>query len=124
MPSVKTLAERMGLSFETPPPRLVVIYDQTEVAELTRQEGQFIFRYLPTFEQKNLAPIPSFPDLKREYRSTELWQFFRERIPDLRRPEIREWIEVHDIQEDDEFQLLEKLGSRAVTDPFQLKRVA
>jgi HipA-like protein len=121
---VSKLTEKFMLAFKTPPPRLLVTYKDIDVAELQREEGEYVFRYLPAFHEVNLAPIPSFPDLTRVYRSADLWQFFRERIPDLRRPEVRQVVQELGIPENDELQLLEKLGARSVTDPFQIRRVA
>ncbi len=112
------------VAFSTPPPRLAVMFKETQIAELRRDQGKYVFRYLPEFDQTGLAPIPSFPDKTKVYRSPELWQFFRERIPDLRRPEIRAWLEQHSMLQADELQLLELLGARSVTDPFEIRRAA
>lgn len=110
--------EMFGTRYTTPPPKLHVLFEGKEVAELVRYRDKFIFRYLDAFQQLRLAPFPGLP-LGREYVSRELPRFFAERIPDVRRPEIRELIRKHGIEQD-ELTLLAALGRMSVTDPFEL----
>ena len=110
-------------SFKTPPPTLNVLYHNTPVAVLERTRGGvLVFRYLPTFGQLNLTPLPGFPQLDKEYYSATLWPYFTERIPDLRRPEIANWIRLRKVDVNDELQLLAELGGRTITDPFVIQR--
>jgi HipA-like protein len=108
--------------YSSPPPKLHVLYRGTDVAELARQKGHYVFRYLEAFRRLGLASFPGLPDVSpsKEYRSTELPRFFAERIPDVRRPEIRELIRREQIPEHDELALLAALGRMSVTDPFEL----
>jgi len=109
-----------GARFSSPPPKLHVLYQGTDVAELVRQKDHYVFRYLDGFRHLQLTPFPGLPDLGKEYISPDLPRFFAERIPDLRRPEIRELIRIQKIQQDDELALLAALGRMSVTDPFEL----
>jgi HipA-like protein len=108
--------------YSSPPPKLHVFFHGTDVAELTRQRDRYVFKYSEAFQRLGLAPFPGLPDVSptKEYCSAELPRFFAERIPDVRRPEIREWIRREKIQEDDALALLAALGRISVTDPFEL----
>lgn len=109
--------------YSSPPPQLHVMFHGTDVAELMRQKDRYVFRYLDAFNRLGLAPFPGLPDVApgREYVSTDLPRFFAERIPDVRRPEIRELIRRERIDEHDELALLAALGRLSVTDPFELR---
>jgi HipA-like protein len=110
------------LQYKTPPPTIELLFDGEPVAELTRgREATYSFHYLAAFEGKKLAPLPGFPQLDKVYTATELFPFFRERIPDMRRPEVREQMKNQNISEEDLFALLVQLGRRTVTDSFELR---
>lgn len=113
----------MKLKFSEPPPTLTVSFSDTDVAELMqrKKDGEFVFKYLPTFQQLGLAPLPGFPELRREYVSKTLWPYFLERIPDRRRPEIKSLIDARGLQDASELRLLAELGSMSVTDPFKIR---
>ena len=107
--------------YSSPPPKLHVLYQGTNVAELMKTRGKFVFKYLPAFQTLRLAPFPGMTDVTMtEYVSTDLPRFFAERIPDIRRPEIKELIRQKRIPETDELALLAALGHLSVTDPFEL----
>lgn len=108
--------------FNTPPPRLEVLYDHVVVAVLCRaREGHYTFSYLPKFGELKLAPLPGFPRLDKDYSSSELFPFFAERIPELRRPEVQEWLKAHDVDVEDKLKLLALLGKESVTDSYELR---
>jgi HipA-like protein len=106
--------------YSSPPPKLHVLFHGTDVAELVQQKDHYVFRYFEAFKRLGLAPFPGMPDPSKEYGSSELPRFFAERIPDVRRPEIREWIRRERIPEHDQLALLAALGRLSVTDPFEL----
>jgi HipA-like protein len=109
--------------YATPPPTLQVLFGDKQVAELLKDRGKFVFRYLDTFSAMRLSPLPGFPDISTErvYVSDQLFPFFSERIPDRGRPEIQQLIKQLQLRQDDELQLLAELSRRSVTDPFELK---
>lgn len=107
--------------FATPPPRIEVLFHGEPVAQLSRERGgQYVFQYLPSFSEKKLAALPGLP-FGKEHKSLELFPFFQERIPELCRPEIIQWLQHHSIQAEDEMQLLGALGKKSVTDSFELR---
>lgn len=111
-----------------PPPTLQILFRGTLVAKLSKEkrEGRSIytFQYLPAFRELSLAPLPGIPYSEEVQRSTELWPFFIERIPDLRRPEISAWMRLKKLSEADDLRMLAELSSRAVTDPYEIRLVA
>jgi HipA-like protein len=109
---------------KTPPPRIEVLYHADIVAELSRtRDGKYVFIYLPAFYEKKLAALPGLP-FGKEHASVELFPFFAERIPELCRPEVLEWLRRHSVDPEDKFELLGTLGKRSVTDSFELHPAA
>jgi HipA-like protein len=104
-----------------PPPTLFVSYQKEPVAELRKEGGKFYFRYLEAFFALGLAPLPGLAPNRQFVSFTTLPAFFKERLPDLRRPEIKQFIREHNIDENDELRMLSCLGAHSITDSFELK---
>jgi HipA-like protein len=102
-----------------------VLYEDVPVAELRfdRSSQEYVFTYLDKFAEMGLKKLPELP-FGQEHRRTDLFRFFKERIPDLCRPEVAGWLQQHAMNKNDQFELLTALGSKSVTDSFQLRRVA
>jgi HipA-like protein len=106
---------------KSPPRRLELLFAGTAVGELTRlKDGSYRFQYLPAFVEMKLAALPGL-SMTGEHVSRDLFPFFAERIPELRRPEVREWLRQHQVDDSDQMTLLESLGKRSVTDSYELK---
>ena len=118
-------APKSKMSYKSPPPILLVLYRDRAVAELKRVNGKYAFRYLDGFRELNLSPLPGLAPDSGESFHDELPLFFKERLPDLRRPEISRWLYLHpEIDRSDELQLLGALGAHSITDSFVLSRRA
>jgi HipA-like protein len=115
------LEKLLRLRYSAPPPIVQVLFDGTVVAELGLLEGKYFFRYLDAFREKGLVPLAGLPDTGKPLESTDLFPFFEERIPDTRRPEIREMIRQKGLSDDDKLALLGALSRRAVTDSYELQ---
>lgn len=111
-----------------PPPALQILFRGTLVAELgkAKRNGRsvYTFKYLSTFRQLNLAALPGLPYSEEPQSSNELWPFFAERIPDVRRPEIQAWMKLKRLSEYDDIALLAALGAHSATDPYEIRRAA
>ena len=107
--------------YKTPPPTLLVLYQGERVAELQEFSEGYIFRYLPAFARLKLSAFPGPSFDKGDLPFEELPAFFQERLPDMRRPEIRERIKEQRISPENKLQLLATLGSHAITDPFEFR---
>lgn len=110
--------------YKEPPPTLEVLYQGTRVAELEKYVQGFVFRYLRVFQQLGLSPFPGLPLTTADIPSQELPVYFAERLPDLKRPEVRERMRELGVSPDDTFRVLAELGSHAVTDPFVFRLAA
>jgi len=119
--SAMSRMEKLLMRYSGPPPTVQVLFEGEPVAELKSVRGKYQFRYLPGFKVKGLASLPGFTDLEKCYESVDLFPFFEERIPDLRRPEIREWVRTKGLDEQDRLALLCALGRRSVTDSYELR---
>jgi HipA-like protein len=111
---------RLG-PYTAPPPTLIVSYQNHAVAELKKEGSKFLFRYLEPFFTLDLAPLPGLAPRRDFVSFKELPAFFQERLPDMRRPEIRQFIRAHNIDEADELKMLACLGAHSITDSFELK---
>jgi HipA-like protein len=118
---MKTIQElRLKFRYHNPPPSLKILYEGTQVGELKR-EGQFYcFRYLPSFSAMGLEPLPGLA-LGAEYKSPTLPLYFRERLPDVKRADVRRLVQQFNIPTDDELLLLATLGKHTITDPFEFQ---
>jgi hypothetical protein len=116
---LKNWMNRGRLDFKTPPPTLVVYHQNEAVAELKRNGTGYEFRYLAPFFAQGLSPLPGI-DANRHF-FPELPAFFKERVPDTRRPEIKQAILENDIDPNDELRMLAFLGARSITDSFELR---
>jgi HipA-like protein len=113
------------MDYKSPPPTLLISYAGNAVAELKRSGRKYSFRYLGAFQEMNLSPLPGLPYAAEETLHDELPSFFKERLPDLRRPEIRSWLNANpSVDRNDDLQLLGALGSRSITDSFIISRAA
>jgi HipA-like protein len=120
----KTIQELLlRYRYHAPPPTLKILYQGTEVAELKREDSGYRFRYLAAFKERGLEPLPSLP-LDEEYKGTELPLYFRERLPDVHRADVRRIVKQLGIPTDDELLLLATLGKHTITDPFEFQLTA
>jgi HipA-like protein len=121
---MKTIGElRLKFRYQTPPPLLKILYQGTPVAELRQEPRGYRFKYLDAFSQMNLEPLPSLP-FGKEYNEPDLPLYFRERLPDVRRVDVRRLVEQFKIPTDNKLLLLATLGKHAITDPFEFQLVA
>lgn len=111
-----------------PPPTLQILYRGVVVAELSKEKvkGQnvYTFRYFRQFRDLSLAPLPGISYSEEPQTSAELWPFFKERIPDLRRPEIVAWMRVKKLSESDDIRMLAEMSKYSATDPFEIRFAA
>lgn len=120
-----TRLERLRTKYSSPPPTVQLLFESVPVAELSYiPQGKYRFHYLKTFSEKQLIPLAGFPDLGKVYESADLFPFFEERIPDIRRPEVREWIRQQGISESDKLALLDAVGRKGITDSFEMRLTA
>jgi len=120
------IRKRWKFGYKEPPPTLMVLHHEVPIAELEQVEHGYLFRYLPAFENMELAPLPGLSLGGGDQFFYELPTYFEERLPDMTRPDIQEWIVQNKIPENARLQLLARLGSHTITDPFEfrLKAVA
>jgi HipA-like protein len=111
-----------------PPPTLQILFQGRLVAELRKNKvlgaSEYSFRYLPAFKELRLAALPGLPYREEEQTRSELWPFFAERIPDVRRPEIQAALKLNKISAIDDIALLAVLGAHSITDPYEIRLAA
>ena len=94
---------------------------RARVGTLSREEGEFVFRYDPAYTSSGRPALPEFPAFDDEYRSHRLWPFFEVRVPPTRRPDVARALVHEHVAEGDVFSLLGTLGRRSPTSPFELE---
>ncbi|NJM66473.1 MAG: DNA-binding protein [Acaryochloris sp. RU_4_1] len=92
-----------------------------------RRDGtqyQFVYTYgvQDAQDKCGFQALHSFPNLKREYRSAELFPLFSNRLMRPSRPDYRDYIEWLDIprHQDDPIAILSRSGGRKATDTFEV----
>jgi len=115
------LGRLLRLQYSSPLCTIQVFDGETPVAELSRQQGRYLFRYLETFKRKGLTPFAGLPDIDEVYESAELFPYFEERIPDTTVPAIRNWISRKGLAIDDKLTLLTELGRTMATDSYEIR---
>lgn len=98
-----------------------VVLGALEIGVLRADKDEWFFTYSDEFRaQREIQPIVNFPTADREYRSQSLWPFFALRIPSLKQPAVREFIENMPADKVDEGLLLKEFGTRSIANPFRL----
>lgn len=94
--------------------------DDLVIGYLSSKDGEWSFVYSDEFRaQDEFHYIVGFPKLDEEYKSSELWPFFRIRIPGLKQPAIKEIVEKENIQ-NNEYELLKRFGRKSISNPYEL----
>jgi HipA-like protein len=99
----------------------VLVYKDIVIGQLFIENTEWKFAYSDQFKEQNeLTTLIDFPNIDKEYTSSELWPFFAHRIPGLGQPQIQEIIRRENIDETNEVHLLKRFGHRSISNPFEL----
>ena len=87
--------------------------------------SKFQFRYINgakrAQEEVGFLPLLEFPELERDYRSSDLFPIFQNRVMTPRRPDFPEYLRSLDLEENaDPIEILSANGGRRVTDSFEV----
>lgn|ERR1700722_2389743 len=107
--------------YDSPPPTLKILYNGEQIAELKREDNRYTFRYLDAFHNLALQPLPGLDPHTPYERKPDLPLYFRERLPDTQRPDVKRLMKQFGIPENNSLLLLATLGKHAVTDPFEFQ---
>lgn len=90
------------------------------IGYLSCANDEWSFVYSEDFQnQIEFHSIVGFSNLNEEYKSKELWPFFRIRIPGLKQPAIMEIVKKEKI-ENNEYELLKRFGRTSISNPYEL----
>ncbi len=94
-------------------------------ADVDRSEYHFCYTggALRAQEEANFLPLPAFPELKKGYKSPELFYPFQNRVMKPNRPDFREHIERLGLSENsnpDPFDILSVSGGQRTTDFYEV----
>jgi len=90
------------------------------------QKPIYRFRYTKGAKEAqqvaNFRPLPDFPDFERDYKASELFPIFKNRVMSAGRPDFLDYLKQLDLdpQNNDPIQILSVSGGRRVTDEFQV----
>lgn len=94
-----------------------------KVAKLYKENETFYFKYIlenVRDAQKNgFELLVAFPQINATYENPHLFAVFGARLPDKRRPEIKEILSTYGMTEYDEFELLKRSGAKLPTDNYE-----
>ena len=96
---------------------------QYKIAELYKENNTFYFKYIienvKEAQKEGFTLLVAFQALNATYESPQLFATFSARLPDKRRPEIKEILETYGMTEYDEFELLKRSGSKLPIDSYE-----
>lgn len=88
------------------------------VGTLVYDGATWSFEYDEAYKRRdNLRPLEGFGDLNSVYSSTRLFPFFRVRLPDPKRPDIRREMERQNLRGADEVEMLRVFGRKVASSP-------
>ncbi len=94
-----------------------------KVAMLYKENGKFYFKYIlenvKEAEKHGFNLLVSFRTINATYENSQLFAVFGARLPDKRRPEIKEILKTYGMTEYDEFELLKRSGAKLPTDNYE-----
>lgn len=97
-------------------------YNENIVGYLKFENNKWYFEYSTWFINQNLLQtIIEFPENNKKYESVELWPFFSNRIPSIKQPKVKKYIENNTKENYSEAKLLEIFGKSSVNNPFKLE---
>lgn len=94
-----------------------------KIAELYKKDGKFYFKYIldnvKEAQKNGFTLLIAFPQINATYENPHLFAVFGARLPDKRRPEIKEILATYGMTEYDEFELLKRSGAKLPTDNYE-----
>ncbi|HBJ1646729.1 HIRAN domain-containing protein [Clostridium sp. ZBS20] len=94
---------------------------QFVIAKLSKN-GKYEFEYGFNIQQaldKGFIPFIAFNDIEKVYKNDKLFTSFSSRIPDRRRKDIKDILDMYGLEEYDEYELLKKSGGRLPIDDLE-----
>ncbi|SOD15145.1 HipA N-terminal domain-containing protein [Pedobacter xixiisoli] len=97
-------------------------YHELEMGTLKFLGEEWVFEYADLFKkQQVISPLIDFPEPNKVYKSKILWPFFSNRIPSLKQPKIKSYIDQNPSEKQNVVKLLELFGEYSVNNPFRLQ---
>ncbi len=94
-----------------------------KVAMLYKENGKFYFKYILENLQEAMSNgfelLIAFSQINATYENSQLFPVFSARLPDKKRPEIKEILVTYGMTEYDEFELLKRSGAKLPTDNYE-----
>lgn len=94
-----------------------------KVAMLYKENETYYFKYIlenvKEAQKDGFELLVAFPQINATYENPHLFAVFGARLPDKRRPEIKEILSTYGLEEYDEFELLKRSGAKLPTDKFE-----
>jgi HipA-like protein len=95
---------------------------QQVVGDLSQEDGDFVFRYSPSYRSlPDANPLPAFPDLAEEYRARKLFPFFAVRLPPTEREDVKHALRRRGIASSDQLRILGSLAKRGIANPYEFE---
>lgn len=97
-----------------------------KVAELYKENEIYYFKYIikNVIEAKKdgFELLIAFSDINKVYDNYQLFSVFESRLPDPKRPEIKEILNMYEMKEYDSFELLKRSGAKLPTDSYEFSK--
>ena len=94
-----------------------------KVAMLYKENEKYYFKYIlenvKEAQKYGFELLVAFPQINATYENPHLFAVFGARLPDKKRPEIKEILETYGMTEYDAFELLKRSGAKLPTDNYE-----
>ena len=99
----------------------VLKYNNHLIGTLKYVDNEWSFYYSDWFKNQNeFRHLLEFPNKDKEYKTKELWPFFSNRIPSIKQPKMKVYLEKNS-NKVNTVDLLEKFGTYSVNNPYKLE---
>ena len=99
-------------------------YKALLIGTLNFEQESWCFSYSPEFKaQKSIRTLICFPDKEKVYVSGQLWSFFIARIPSIKQPHIKLFMDNNNIKNTDNALMLKYFGNKCISNPYELVSV-
>lgn len=94
-----------------------------KVAKLYKENETFYFKYIlenvKEAQKSGFDLLIAFPQINALYDNPQLFAVFAARLPEPTRPEIKEILATHGMEEYDDFELLKRSGAKLPTNNYE-----
>lgn len=119
--SLNNTSEKFVPSIDSKEHIFVLKYKRHLIGTLKFVDNEWSFYYSDWFKNQNeFRHLLEFPNKEKVYKTKELWPFFSNRIPSIKQPKVKVYLEKN-ANKVNTVDLLDKFGTYSVNNPYKLE---